>query len=89
MYATDCFIELAGIRTKIKRYLSPAAYAENLCALVDKEWRNHWLFFATAEKIPAEKFNLPDAPQTLEGLRLPKHVVDRIFFENARRIYNL
>ncbi|MDR1671849.1 MAG: amidohydrolase [Bacteroidales bacterium] len=89
MYATDCFIELTGVKAKVKRYLTPGRYAENLCALVGKEWRNHWLFFATGEKVPAEKFNLPDAPQTLEGLRLPKHVTDKIFFENARRIYAL
>ncbi|MDR2763855.1 MAG: amidohydrolase [Tannerella sp.] len=51
-------------------------------------WRRQWLFLATGETIPADKFNTPNPPQTIEGLRLPKSVIDKLFLENFRRIYH-
>ncbi|MDR1336581.1 MAG: amidohydrolase [Tannerella sp.] len=50
-------------------------------------WRRHWLFLATGETIPAEEFNTPDPPKTIEGLRLPKNVVDKLFLKNFQRIF--
>ena len=53
------------------------------------EWKNQWLFFATNESVPCEKFNMENAPQYINGLRLPKRVVNKIFHDNAIRIMNL
>jgi predicted TIM-barrel fold metal-dependent hydrolase len=52
-------------------------------------WNNQWRFFATDETVPAERFNIADAPESIEGLRLPRKVVDKIFHENARRVYSI
>jgi predicted TIM-barrel fold metal-dependent hydrolase len=50
-------------------------------------WRRQWLFLATGETISADKFNTPDPPQTIEGLRLPKSVIDKLFLKNFKRIF--
>ena len=54
-----------------------------------QEWKNQWLFFATKESVPCEKFNMENAPQYIDGLQLPKQVVNKIFYENVSRVMNL
>jgi predicted TIM-barrel fold metal-dependent hydrolase len=62
-------------------------YEEKCKALYDG-WKNEWMFFATDETLTADKMNIPDAPETIQGLQLPKKVVDKIFHGNARRLYS-
>ena len=62
---------------------------EQRCKAFYNTWRTHWLFLATDEMIPAEKFNMVNAPEKIAGLRLPKKVVDKIFSKNAKKIFNL
>ena len=50
-----------------------------------QEWKNHWLYFATNELVPCEKFNMENAPQCIEGLQLPKEVINKMFYENAKK----
>ncbi|MDR2139136.1 MAG: amidohydrolase [Tannerella sp.] len=50
-------------------------------------WRRHWLFLATGETLPADEFNIPHPPKTIEGLCLPKSVIDKIFLANFKRIF--
>jgi len=60
---------------------------EKRCESLKEGWRSHWLFLATDDIIPADKFNLPNSPETIQGLQLPREVVDRIFNDNAKRIF--
>ncbi len=64
-----------------------AKNTDQMCKSLYETWKNQWLFLATNEVIPADKFNIPNAPETIEGLQLPKVVVDKIFFENTNRIF--
>jgi predicted TIM-barrel fold metal-dependent hydrolase len=51
-------------------------------------WRGHWMYFATGEMLPpADKFIIPNPPAKVEGLRLPKKVIDKLFPGNFRRIF--
>ncbi|MDR3260536.1 MAG: amidohydrolase [Tannerella sp.] len=60
---------------------------EKHCRDLYDYWQNHWLFLATGEILPADKFNTPNPPETIEGLRLPKTVVDKVFCGNFNRIF--
>ena len=50
-------------------------------------WLQHWKFIATGEIIPTNQFTLESAPKELEGLRLPRTMVDKIFFGNTQRVF--
>jgi predicted TIM-barrel fold metal-dependent hydrolase len=60
---------------------------EQRCRQLYNTWRAHWLFLATDETIAADKFNIANAPEQITGLRLPKNVIDKIFSENAKRLF--
>jgi predicted TIM-barrel fold metal-dependent hydrolase len=47
-------------------------------------WIDDWKYFATADKMVADKFR-----GTFEGLQLPKEVVRKIYYDNAITWYNL
>ena len=51
------------------------------------EWTWQWNFLATAEMVSSDQLTLQYAPKEMEGLRLPKKVVDHIFFNNFQRIF--
>ena len=52
-------------------------------------WWQQWKFFATDEMLPSTQFTFASAPKEMKGLRLPKTIVDKIFYGNSRRIFNL
>jgi predicted TIM-barrel fold metal-dependent hydrolase len=62
---------------------------EQRCRNLYDGWQTLWRFFATGETLPAETINMPDAPETIEGLRLPRKVVDKLFHGNACRAYSI
>jgi len=61
---------------------------EQRCRNLYNTWRAHWLFLATGETIPADKFNTANPPEQITGLQLPKNVIDNIFASNFRRLFN-
>jgi len=89
MYGSDCFFSIWGLRTKLSYYLAHGRFIKNFCHSLHQKWEKDWLFLATNTMVEIEKINQPDAPDTMEGLQLPKHVMDKIFCKNACRIYHL
>jgi len=57
------------------------------CQSLYNTWRSHWIFLATGETIPADKFNTANPPTEITGLRLPRSVVDKIFYSNFKRMF--
>jgi len=50
--------------------------------------KKHWLFFATDKVFNTKKMNDKDESiQQIEGLKLSKNIVGRIFYENAHHVY--
>ena len=89
MYGSDSFFSIWGIRTKLSYYMAHGRFIKLMCHNLRRKWENDWCFFATNTMVGIEKINQPDAPETMEGLHLPKHVMDKIFYKNACRIYHL
>ncbi|MDR2038784.1 MAG: amidohydrolase [Bacteroidales bacterium] len=73
----------------IFRFFLPGIYRKIVCRALHESWENHWLFLASDRAVKAERFNLPDIPKTIKGLHLPKKVVDKVFYENAMKVYNI
>ena len=48
----------------------------------DKFWRSDWLYLATAEVQHIDALNAD-----VKGLALPKSVIDKIYYSNARRVF--
>jgi predicted TIM-barrel fold metal-dependent hydrolase len=58
------------------------------CRSLHASWRKQWLYFAAGEyESPVDKFIIPNPPATVEGLRLPKKAVDKLFSGNFKQIY--
>lgn len=51
------------------------------------KWLQNWHFFATEETIPTTQFVDESLPKQMNGLRLPRVIVDKIFSGNAKRIF--
>ena len=50
--------------------------------------KKQWLFLSTDKVIKTERMaNKSESPKRIEGLKLPKNIVDRIFYENTRLVY--
>ena len=50
--------------------------------------KKHWLFLATDKVIKTEKIiTKSESPEYMEGLKLSKTIVDRIFYENAAILF--
>ena len=56
---------------------------------IQETWSTHWKFLATAEIVPSNQFTLESAPKEMEGLRLSRTVVDKVFYGNTKRIFGL
>jgi predicted TIM-barrel fold metal-dependent hydrolase len=89
MYGSDYFFASWGIRGNLSYHLARRRFVRKMSHVMHQGWEKDWRFFATDAMIGIEKINRPDAPETIEGLRLPKQIVDRIFYENACRIYRI
>ena len=50
-------------------------------------WSSHWKFLATGDIVPSNQFTLESAPKEMEGLRLTRTIVDKIFYGNTKRIF--
>jgi len=50
-------------------------------------WSSQWKYLATGEMLPSNQFTLESAPKEMEGLRLSRIIVDKIFFGNTKRIF--
>ena len=46
---------------------------------IKQSWLNDWLFFVSSDEISLTGFG------ELNGLQLPKNVIDKIYFKNAER----
>ena len=56
---------------------------------LQQTWQQHWKFLATGDIIPTNHFTSESAPKEMEGLRMPRTIVDKIFFGNTKRILRL
>jgi hypothetical protein len=56
--------------------------AEGFVSDLDTVWRRDWRYFNTAES-----FAVPELDQPVQGLALPKEVVDKLYHLNAERRY--
>ena len=70
------------------RETNPAKTEERKKGLHDR-WLQDWLFLATNEIVPSDQFTLESAPKEMEGLRLPRIIVDKIFFKNSKRVFDI
>jgi hypothetical protein len=61
-----------------------AADREKLSGWIHQTWSDDWKYFASDEKMTSDKFR-----GIFEGLRLPKEVIRKIYFDNAVRWYKL
>jgi len=52
-------------------------------------WQQQWAFFATGDIVPTPHFTLASAPKEMKGLRLPRSIVDKIFYENTKRVFGI
>ena len=52
-------------------------------------WLQQWKFFATDDIIPTNYFTIASAPKEMKGLQLPRTIVDKIFYGNAKRVFNM
>jgi len=50
-------------------------------------WSSQWNFLATDETVPSNQFILESAPKEMEGLRLPRKIIDKIFSGNTKRVF--
>lgn len=48
----------------------------------ERVWRMHWRYFNTADS-----FKVADLDQPIQGLALPRHVVDKLYLTNAQRAF--
>lgn len=53
---------------------------EGLRKHAHETWLRHWQFFTTDEKMKA-----PEVEGAFKGLKLPREVIDKIYYENAER----
>jgi len=56
--------------------------------LKDK-WLQQWQFIATNDIIPCNHFTSASAPKEIEGLHLPRTIVNKLFYKNARKVFKI
>ena len=61
---------------------APNADEAQFAASAEATWRRHWAYLATNETQRVD-----DIDATVTGLALPKSVIDKIFYENSRRVF--
>ena len=66
----------------------PKLYMGLLFINMSQTFKKHWLYLSTNQTIKIGKIcNKLDSPTQIEGIKLPKKIVDRIFYENVRSVY--
>ena len=91
LYGSDCFItgKNTSFKSIILQMIAPDLFVKRICKIVYRTWLNDWLFFATDETVLSEKYNTENTSEAVKGLRLPKHIVDGIFYKTACNIYHI
>lgn len=56
--------------------------AENLKKDLSNGWKNDWNYFTTDDIMTS-----PDVDEDFRGLKLPKEVVESIYYKNAERLF--
>jgi predicted TIM-barrel fold metal-dependent hydrolase len=81
LYGTDLTAEPAVASPKAQ---NPPIEAGDFPHEADTFWRSDWMYLATAG---VQRVAAIDAE--VKGLSLPKSVIDKIYYANARRVFNL
>ncbi|MDR2038782.1 MAG: amidohydrolase [Bacteroidales bacterium] len=89
MYGSDLTFSLLGLRSKFYHIFAHKRFTRKNFSSFFTVWHDDWLFFATGSEIPVEETTLAGMPEKIKGLKLPKEVVDKIFYINACNIYHL
>lgn len=55
---------------------------ENLIKTMEETWQRDWQYFVTGEEMESDLVN-----DSFRGIQLPKAVVDKIFYQNAQRVF--
>ncbi len=55
---------------------------EELIKKIEDIWLRDWQYFVTGEAMKSDLVNEP-----FQGIQLPKSVVDKLFFQNAQRVF--
>jgi N-acetylglucosamine kinase-like BadF-type ATPase len=81
LYGTDLTAEPPNAT---ERAQNPPTKEGQFAAEADAFWRSDWIYLATAgrQRIDAIKADV-------KGLALPKDVIDKIYYSNARRVFGL
>ena len=79
LYGTDLTEEEP---TAMERAQNPPAVPGQFAAEADAFWRSDWRYLATAGRQRIEAINTQ-----VTGLALPKSVIDKIYYANARRVF--
>ena len=90
LYGSDCFVSQYNSRKWMYLFCKcfPRVYMNLVFSNSYPTFKKYWLFFATDKVIKTGRIiNKPEAPIHVEGLKLSKNIVDRIFYENARSVY--
>jgi len=86
LYGSDCFVSQYNSRKWTYLFFKyfPHVYMNRLFRKTYHEIKQHWLFLSTDQVIKMGGMN---KSKQLKGLKLSKNIVDRIFYENIRRVY--
>ena len=86
LYGSDCLASQYNIREWMHLFCKcfPHIYMNLLFRYICNKIKQHWLFFSTDQVVKIGKIG---KYKHIEGLKLSKDIVDRIFFENTRCVY--
>jgi predicted TIM-barrel fold metal-dependent hydrolase len=90
LYGSDWFVSKYNKRKWLILFCIcfPQVYTELLFRYMCKIFEKHWLFLATDKMIKTGKLTKDkNSPKHIEGIKLSKKIVDRIFYENALSVY--
>ena len=90
LYGSDWHVSKYNKRRWMKLFCKcfPQVYMELIFRHMCRTYKSHWLFLSTDQVIQTGKVsNRLQSPKHLKGIKLSKKVVDRIFYENALRVY--
>ena len=68
------------------REINPDRKEEQQKGLLET-WSSQWKFLATGDTVPSNQFTFKSAPNEMEGLRLTRTIVNKIFDGNTQRIF--
>ena len=90
LFGTDWFVSKYNRRKWMNVFCEcfPKLYMELLFSYMCHTIKKHWLFLSTDQTIKTGKVSTnPEYPDQIKGIKLPKTIVNRIFYENAQFVY--